>query len=156
MQIGDHTRLIAPPHHVPGMRAFDFVANAHAAGAQDAAVMIHHEARVTRVHRQLRVDVRVANVIDAQFLRLPLQLAVADSTFGRSLTVNTAAGNDAIVLTGSTVNGAAVLLTGAGRGFCAGADLSDPDRQNSAMSDSGTALDTNGVPARYYRVRVDP
>ena len=43
-----------------------------------------------------------------------LQLAVADSTFGRSLTVNTAAGNDAIVLTGSTVNGAAVLLTGAG------------------------------------------
>ena len=33
----------------------------------------------------------------------------------------------------------AVLLTGNDRGFCAGADLSDPDRKNDA--DSGSALD---------------
>ena len=49
------TRHSTPrPHDVPGVRAFDLVAHPHAARAQDAAVVVHHEPVVGGVHLQAR------------------------------------------------------------------------------------------------------
>ncbi len=53
IEIGDDLAVDAAAHHVPGMRAFDFVANPHAAGAQNAAVVIDDEALVRGIDRQL-------------------------------------------------------------------------------------------------------
>ena len=41
VQIGDHLGLDAAAHHVPGVRALDFVAHADTARAQNAAVMVN-------------------------------------------------------------------------------------------------------------------
>jgi 2-(1,2-epoxy-1,2-dihydrophenyl)acetyl-CoA isomerase len=50
----------------------------------------------------------------------------------------------------------AVLLTGAGRGFCAGADLADPDRE-SAGGDAGSALEKHFNPViRLMRALPKP
>ncbi|MEY4185379.1 MAG: Peptidyl-prolyl cis-trans isomerase precursor [Planctomycetota bacterium] len=43
-----------------------------------------------------------------------LQLAMADTTLNRSLSVQTATGDDSLVVTDSTINGSVVLLTGRG------------------------------------------
>ena len=52
VQIGDDAAVDAAAHHVPGVRAFDLIAHAHAAGAQDAAVVVEDESVVRGVHRQ--------------------------------------------------------------------------------------------------------
>ena len=64
-------------HHVPGVRAFDLLAHAHAAGAQDAAVVVDDEAVVRTIHLHLRVAIREVHVRDLQTLRQGLQFAVA-------------------------------------------------------------------------------
>ena len=76
-QIGDHERFAAPPHHVPGVRTLDFIAHAHAASAQNTAVLIQHEAGMTGIYRKLRINIMKTDVIDAEKLGQPLQLAVA-------------------------------------------------------------------------------
>ena len=53
VQLADqHASWMPRAADVPHVRAFDFGADAHAARAQDAAVVVEHEARMRRVHRQ--------------------------------------------------------------------------------------------------------
>jgi hypothetical protein len=68
-EIGDHHAVGAAPGHVPGMRAFDFVADPDAARAQNATVLIHDEARMAGVDRKRRINVGITDVVDAQLLR---------------------------------------------------------------------------------------
>ena len=51
VQVGDDAGVAAAAGDVPGVRAFDLPADAHAAGAEDAAVVVHAEALVRGVHR---------------------------------------------------------------------------------------------------------
>ena len=72
------TREFVPrPQHVPGVRAFHFVAHADAARAQDAAVVVEAETFVADIHGQRRKLVAEAYVIDAELRGQILQLAVA-------------------------------------------------------------------------------
>src|ERR1035437_8487165 len=55
VEVGDHAAIHAARHDVPGMGALDFVADPHAARAQDAAVVVHHETLVGGIHRHARI-----------------------------------------------------------------------------------------------------
>ena len=76
VQVGDQPGVDASPHDVPGVRPLDLVAHPHAARTQDAAVMVEGEAVMRGVDRDLRVQVRHADVIDAEPHGQVLQLAV--------------------------------------------------------------------------------
>ncbi len=76
IQVRDHLGVDAPAHDVPGVGAFDLVANPHATGAEDAAVVIDDETVVRRVHFFLGITIRKMNVRDAQALAEHLHLAV--------------------------------------------------------------------------------
>ena len=62
---------------VPGVGPLDLVAGPHAAGAEDAAVVVDAEPRVADVDLASRVQVVVADVVDAECDRQVLELAVA-------------------------------------------------------------------------------
>ena len=77
LQLRDEMRADAAAGDVPHVRALDLGAGAHAARAQDAAVVVEHVARVRGVDGEAREAVGVADVRDAVLLRQRLQLAVA-------------------------------------------------------------------------------
>jgi hypothetical protein len=59
------------------VRALDFVTHAHATRAENAAVVVHHEAVMGRVHAQAGVAVRELHVIEPVGLGESLQIAVS-------------------------------------------------------------------------------
>ena len=76
VQVRNDFGVDATPHHVPGMRAFDLVANPDATRAQNAAVVIDDEAVVRGVDVFFRIAIRKAHMRNAETLRQHLHLAV--------------------------------------------------------------------------------
>ena len=68
-EVGDHPGVDAPAHHVPGVGALDLVADPHAAGAHDTAVVVDGEQRVAGVDADPRVDRRQLEVGEPEGLR---------------------------------------------------------------------------------------
>jgi hypothetical protein len=73
----DDLAVFAAPAHIPHVGAFHLVAHPHAAGAEDAAVVIEPEMSVGEIHSPLGEAIRQAAVIHAHLHRHVLQLAVA-------------------------------------------------------------------------------
>ena len=105
VQIGDDDGVDAAAHHIPDVRAFDFGADAHAAGAQDAAVVVHGEALVRSIHGKRGIAIGQADMGQALLLGQRLQLAVAVGDAHRADVV--ALGEEQLK------DGAAVLAAGA-------------------------------------------
>src|ERR1039457_3498966 len=64
VHVADNHAADAARADVPDMRAFHLRAHAHAARAQDATVVVQHEAGMRYVHGELRVRVWVAHAGD--------------------------------------------------------------------------------------------
>ena len=104
VEIGDDDGVDAAAHHVPDVRAFNLSADADAAGAEDAAVVVDGEALVRGVDGELGVAIGQADVGQALLLRQGLQFAMA---------VGDADGADVVALGEEQLeNGAAMLAAG--------------------------------------------
>lgn len=64
-EVGDDMGKVAASGDVPGVRAFDFIADAYAAGAEDAAVVIDAESLVRDIDGAVREQVVVAHMVHA-------------------------------------------------------------------------------------------
>src|SRR5436190_1676879 len=71
----DHA-LDAARTHVPDVRAFYLRADAHAARAQNAAIVVEHVARVRNIDGEFRISIRIAHAGNSEPLRHGLEFAV--------------------------------------------------------------------------------
>src|ERR1700733_6236027 len=76
IEVGDDLGVDAAPHDVPGMRTLDFVTDANAARAENAAVVIDHKTIVGGINFFFGIAVRKMDVGDAEALAEHLHLAV--------------------------------------------------------------------------------
>src|SRR4029077_1810698 len=82
IEIGDDPGVMPAARYVPRVRAFDFVADAHAAGTHHTTVMIDAELIVRNIDRQLRELILEAHVVhadcDREFLQFAMPVGDAD------------------------------------------------------------------------------
>ena len=76
IEIRNNPRFVAAAHNVPGMRPFHFIANAHTARAENAAVMIDNKFFVGRVSVAIRKNIRKTDMVHSGFLRVALKIAI--------------------------------------------------------------------------------
>src|ERR1035437_11072215 len=77
VEVGDDMGSRAAPGDILGARALNVPADADAAGAEDAAVVVHAEQRMGGIEAPFRITVFVADVIHALAVGQCLQFAVA-------------------------------------------------------------------------------
>ena len=66
IEVGDHACAYPAAHEVPGMRAFDFAADADASAAEHAAVVVSNKSLMGGVDRKLRRAVWIFDMSDAE------------------------------------------------------------------------------------------
>ena len=102
VQITDDAGVNAARGHLPDMGAFQFRANANAAGAKDAAVVVENVAGMREIDRERRVIVRKMHGTDAEGSSHGLKFTV---------TVGNTDGADVIALDEQEFDGDAAILS---------------------------------------------
>ena len=81
MQIRNDRRVDPAAHHVPNVGSFNLSANTHAAGAENAAIVIDGEALMRRINGQQRVAIGQTHMRETLILghRLQFTMTVRDA-----------------------------------------------------------------------------
>src|SRR5271165_4983492 len=77
IEVGDDHGVNAAAHHIPDVRALNLGADADAAGAEDAAIVVERETFVRSIDGQRGVAIGQLDVRDTLLLAERLQFAVA-------------------------------------------------------------------------------